>query len=188
MSSGESPQPNADRAMPLRHSHFFSLSFVLSDITLTVKGVVLIGDPEHKAGLACNVDANGGSTTKNANGLSVFKGGVPANWVSRTLDICALVSSLSDFKEIFFFVTLFVSDSTRAFVRSLAFYLTGRRSLRHELRLWNYSRSLELRKFCVGSINGSQVHATGSPSLGDLNALFQSTVGLISLTKSKNHS
>ncbi|GKU11727.1 unnamed protein product, partial [Fusarium langsethiae] len=54
-----------------------------------VKGVFLIGDPLHKSGLACNVDNNGGTTTQNVNGLEAFGGGgIPQNWVSRTLDVC----------------------------------------------------------------------------------------------------
>lgn len=53
-----------------------------------VKGVFLIGNPEHKAGLACNVDVNGGTTTRNVNGISVYGGGLPATWVSKTLDVC----------------------------------------------------------------------------------------------------
>jgi len=57
-----------------------------------VKGVFLIGNPQHKAGLACNVDANGGTTTRNVNGLSVYLGGVPATWVPKTLDVCNFVS------------------------------------------------------------------------------------------------
>lgn len=56
-----------------------------------VKGVFLIGNPEHRAGLACNVDTNGGTTTKNVNGLSAALGGIPANWVSKTLDVCNFV-------------------------------------------------------------------------------------------------
>lgn len=59
-----------------------------------VKGVFLIGDPLHKSGLACNVDNNGGTTTKNVNGLEAFGGaGIPQNWISRTLDVCIFVSS-----------------------------------------------------------------------------------------------
>ena len=58
-----------------------------------VKGVFLIGDPAHKAGLACNVDNNGGTTTRNVNGLSGrFGTGIPSNWVSKTLDVCIFVS------------------------------------------------------------------------------------------------
>lgn len=57
-----------------------------------VKGVFLIGDPEHKAGLACNVDSKGGDTTKNVNGLESNLAGIPSNWVSKTLDVCAYVS------------------------------------------------------------------------------------------------
>ena len=57
-----------------------------------VKGVFLIGNPTHTAGLACNVDTNGGTTTKNVNGLSYRLGGVPSEWVSKTLDVCNFVS------------------------------------------------------------------------------------------------
>jgi hypothetical protein len=57
-----------------------------------VKGVFLIGNPEHKAGLACNRDTNGGTTTLNVNGLSALFGGIPSNWVSKTLDVCNFVS------------------------------------------------------------------------------------------------
>lgn len=61
-----------------------------------VKGVFLIGDPEHKSGLTCNVDNNGGTTTRNVNGISAFgSAGIPANWVSKTLDVCILVSHRS---------------------------------------------------------------------------------------------
>lgn len=74
-----------------------------------VKGVFLIGDPAHKSGLACNVDNNGGTTTKNVNGLSAaLGGGIPSNWVAKTLDVC-----------IFVCILLFMScyKITNAFVR-----------------------------------------------------------------------
>ncbi|KAF3001561.1 hypothetical protein E8E13_009844 [Curvularia kusanoi] len=62
-----------------------------------VKGVFLIGDPEHKAGLTCNVDNNGGTTTRNVNGLSAgFGGGIPSNWVSKTLDVCIYGDGVCD--------------------------------------------------------------------------------------------
>lgn len=57
-----------------------------------VKGVFLIGDPEHKSGLTCNVDNNGGTTTRNVNGLEAYSGSIPSNWVSKTLDVCIYVS------------------------------------------------------------------------------------------------
>lgn len=58
-----------------------------------VKGVFLIGNPAHKAGLECNVDNNGGITTKDVSGLSgAFGRGIPTEWVSKTLDVCILVS------------------------------------------------------------------------------------------------
>jgi hypothetical protein len=57
-----------------------------------VKGVFLIGDPSHKSGLTCNVDNNGGTTTRNVNGLSAgLGGGIPSNWVAKTLDVCISV-------------------------------------------------------------------------------------------------
>jgi hypothetical protein len=61
-----------------------------------VKGVFLIGNPMHRAGLACNVDTNGGTTTKNVNGLSAALGRIPDAWVSKTLDVCNYVSGLPD--------------------------------------------------------------------------------------------
>ncbi|KAL6705467.1 hypothetical protein ACN47E_006732 [Coniothyrium glycines] len=62
-----------------------------------VKGVVLIGNPAHKSGLACNVDNNGGTTTKNVNGMSVRSGGgIPSNWVSKTLDVCIYGDGVCD--------------------------------------------------------------------------------------------
>lgn len=54
----------------------------------------MVGDPEHKSGLACNVDSQGVSSTKDANGIEIYKGGVPDAWVSRTFDICAFVSGI----------------------------------------------------------------------------------------------
>ncbi|KAI4849128.1 cutinase [Aureobasidium sp. EXF-8845] len=61
-----------------------------------IKGVFLIGNPHHKSGLACNVDSNGGTTTKNVNGLTVLVGSIPANWVSKTLDVCAYGDGVCD--------------------------------------------------------------------------------------------
>jgi len=60
-----------------------------------VKGVFLIGDPLHKAGLACNVDSNGGTTTRNDNGISQYAGSnsIPSGFVSRSLDVCDPVLS-----------------------------------------------------------------------------------------------
>jgi hypothetical protein len=57
-----------------------------------VKGVFLIGNPEHHPGLACNTDTNGGDTTDNVSGLSAALGQIPSNWVSKTLDVCNFVS------------------------------------------------------------------------------------------------
>ncbi|KAL1593990.1 hypothetical protein SLS59_009019 [Nothophoma quercina] len=62
-----------------------------------VKGVFLIGDPAHKSGLTCNVDNNGGTTTRNVNGLSAaLGGGIPSNWVSKTLDVCIYGDGVCD--------------------------------------------------------------------------------------------
>ena len=59
-----------------------------------VKGVFLIGNPEHHKGKACNVDTKGGKSTANVNGMSAALGGIPDNWVSKTMDVCNYVSSL----------------------------------------------------------------------------------------------
>jgi hypothetical protein len=59
-----------------------------------VKAVFLIGNPEHHSGKACNVDTNGGQTTAGVNGISAALGGIPDNWVSKTLDVCNYVSIL----------------------------------------------------------------------------------------------
>ncbi|KAI5198646.1 cutinase [Aureobasidium subglaciale] len=63
-----------------------------------VKGVFLIGDPLHKSGLTCNVDSNGGTTTRNVNGISynVYSNSIPSGWVSRTLDVCAYGDGVCD--------------------------------------------------------------------------------------------
>lgn len=62
-----------------------------------VKGVILIGNPEHKPGLACNVDNNGGKSTAAASGIeALIGGGVPSNWVSKTLDICIFGDGVCD--------------------------------------------------------------------------------------------
>ncbi|KAN0060193.1 hypothetical protein ACQY0O_007522 [Thecaphora frezii] len=61
-----------------------------------VKGVVLIGNPKHRSGLACNVDGNGGTTTKFVNGLSAALGQIPDNWVGKTTDICIYGDGVCD--------------------------------------------------------------------------------------------
>lgn len=59
-----------------------------------VKGVFLIGDTRHQPGLACNVDMQGGDKTKDTAGLLYEKGnGIPENWVSKSLDVCNVVSA-----------------------------------------------------------------------------------------------
>lgn len=63
-----------------------------------VKGVFLIGNPMHHKGKACNVDTKGGKTTMNVNGMSAaLGGGIPENWVSKTMDVCNYVSLLRAF-------------------------------------------------------------------------------------------
>lgn len=62
-----------------------------------VKGVFLIGDPQHKSGLACNVDNHGGSTTRNVNGISALLGkSIPSNWISKTVDVCIYGDGVCD--------------------------------------------------------------------------------------------
>ncbi|KAI0908708.1 carbohydrate esterase family 5 protein [Ustulina deusta] len=62
-----------------------------------VKGVFLIGDPDHKSGLACNIDSSGGTTTKDVNGLSAaLSDGIPDEWISKTSDVCAFGDGVCD--------------------------------------------------------------------------------------------
>jgi len=69
-----------------------ALSELNGDSFYAVKAVFLIGNPEHRSGLACNVDSMGGRTTRNSNGILARQGGIPDNWVSKTMDVCTLVS------------------------------------------------------------------------------------------------
>ena len=62
-----------------------------------VKGVFLIGNPMHHKGKACNVDTKGGKSTMDVNGMSAALGGMPDNWVSKTMDVCNYVSLLHSF-------------------------------------------------------------------------------------------
>ncbi|GAC94028.1 cutinase [Pseudozyma hubeiensis SY62] len=56
-----------------------------------VKAVILIGNPDHKPNLACNVDNNGGKSTAGFSGISaLLSPGIPSNWVDKSLDICIL--------------------------------------------------------------------------------------------------
>ncbi|OAR00492.1 hypothetical protein LLEC1_00817 [Akanthomyces lecanii] len=67
-----------------------------------VKGVFLIGDPVHKAGLACNVDISGGDSTFDVNGVYVAAGlktGIPDAWVPKTLDVCNYGDGICDIKH-----------------------------------------------------------------------------------------
>lgn len=104
MNSGElSSQRNEEPCPPTLPLNLVPGLFFPSLLILAVKGVILIGDPEHKPGLACNVDAQGGSSTKNAIGVESFRGGIPEAWIPKTLDICALVSDPNSF---FFFLVV----------------------------------------------------------------------------------
>lgn len=101
-----------------------------------VKGVFLIGNPEHRSGLACNVDTNGGTTTAGVNGLSAALGRIPDNWVSKTLDVCNFVS-LS-----------VVTNGAQPRGASTDYILIGRRCLRHHSRLWYQCAALGVSRQC----------------------------------------
>ncbi|WPH03557.1 putative cutinase 1 [Acrodontium crateriforme] len=73
-----------------------ALSQITGSAFTAVKGVFLIGDPEHTAGLTCNVDNYGGTTTRDVNGLEVFEGSIPSNWISKTLDVCIFGDGVCD--------------------------------------------------------------------------------------------
>ncbi|KAJ4154909.1 hypothetical protein LMH87_000180 [Akanthomyces muscarius] len=67
-----------------------------------VKGVFLIGDPVHKAGLACNVDMAGGNSTFDVDGVFIaagLKAGIPSDWVPKTLDVCNYGDGICDTKH-----------------------------------------------------------------------------------------
>lgn len=58
-----------------------------------VKGIFLVGDPEHRSGYTCNVDNNGGTTTRDVDGLEAdITAGIPSDWISKSLDVCIFVS------------------------------------------------------------------------------------------------
>ncbi|KAI1820065.1 A cutinase-like protein from cryptococcus Sp [Xylaria intraflava] len=62
-----------------------------------VKGVFLIGDPEHKSGLACNVDNYGGTTTRDVDGAFLdWSSGIPDNWINKTQDVCIFGDGVCD--------------------------------------------------------------------------------------------
>ncbi|KAI5208163.1 hypothetical protein E4T39_01460 [Aureobasidium subglaciale] len=65
-----------------------------------VKGVFLIGNPLHKASLACNVDSAGGTSTRRVDGSGglgfEIRPGIPSPWVSKSLDVCARGDSVCD--------------------------------------------------------------------------------------------
>lgn len=62
-----------------------------------VRAIFLIGSPEHKPNLSCNVDPNNGTTTMAASGIS-YTGlnGVPSAYVAKTLDVCAFGDGVCD--------------------------------------------------------------------------------------------
>lgn len=96
-----------------------------------VKGVFLIGDPVHKAGLACNVDLAGGNSTFDVDGVYVAAGlktGIPSDWIPKTLDVCNYVS------------LVFLAGLSRGILGfitdwgALRYVKTGRRNLRYQAR------------------------------------------------------
>lgn len=69
-----------------------ALSQLRIDQTANVRAVILVGNPEHKSGLECNVDEAGGSSTKYVDGVFAILDGIPGSWVTKSLDICAFLS------------------------------------------------------------------------------------------------
>ncbi|KAH9817376.1 carbohydrate esterase family 5 protein, partial [Teratosphaeria destructans] len=61
-----------------------------------VKGVFMFGNSERKAGLACNVDNMGGTSTRNVNGEKIAEGFIPDDWVSKCLDVCIAGDRICD--------------------------------------------------------------------------------------------
>lgn len=73
-----------------------ALSRLNGSAASAVKGVFLIGNPVHRAGLACNVDVFNGSTTLNVDGLLARYPPIPAAWVGKTLDVCKYGDGVCD--------------------------------------------------------------------------------------------
>lgn len=74
-----------------------ALSKLTGTANSAVKAVFLIGNPQHKSGLTCNVDSTGGTTTRNVNGISAYGTyGIPSAWVARSLDVCAYGDGVCD--------------------------------------------------------------------------------------------
>lgn len=72
-----------------------ALSQITGSAFDAVKGVFLLGNPNHNAGLACNIDMEGGTRTLNVNGLSARLGAIPSNWIEKTRDVCNFVSAFT---------------------------------------------------------------------------------------------
>lgn len=109
-----------------------ALSSLTSSQSAAVKGVFLIGDPEHKSGLACNVDNNGGTTTEDVNGLSVAQGSIPSAWITKTLDVCIYVGmhlasstlqSLIIVREMVYLIRLMDLESTSSICNTQMMHL-----------------------------------------------------------------
>jgi hypothetical protein len=69
-----------------------------------IKGVFLIGNPRRKAGLPCNVDNFGYTSTANTSGALNIAGQapIPSNYYSKTLDVCIAVS----FRPVYFALSI----------------------------------------------------------------------------------
>jgi hypothetical protein len=66
-----------------------AMSSLTGEMFDAVKAVFLIGNPYHKAGLACNVDLEGGGSTLDVDGKSLTAdNAIPDNWVEKTMDVC----------------------------------------------------------------------------------------------------
>lgn len=61
-----------------------------------VRGVFLIGNPRHQPGLSCNVDEQGGRSTRETRGLESLQRGIPQRWVSKTRDLCLSGDAVCD--------------------------------------------------------------------------------------------
>lgn len=130
-----------------------------------VKGVFLIGNPDHKSGLACNVDNRGGTTTRNVNGLSAtLSAGIPSNWVSKTLDVCIYVSSESRFMSL-----------ELVWLLTMEGWMSGRRRLRHHPRLRHQRPAPAVPARHADADLGDELHRrSAARELGDLRDPFPS--------------
>jgi hypothetical protein len=113
-----------------------------------VKGIFVVGNLVHKSGLSCNTDSSGGTSTRFVNGIS-NNPGIPLNWVYKSLDVCAYVSTTLHTP---FGNPNVPNSSCRAILSAIHFTLPTLFSIRHTRTILVYSTkaaNLQSPDFCL---------------------------------------